>query len=347
LALATGDTKAPTRRGPARSKFYLPMLALIGAGIALDIVLGSAPWMTMAGLLLGFVAASWLTGSRSYLYLLPTFVILALFVYFPIVESFRLSLNRVAPFGDAEIFVGLEQYTRLLSDPDFWRTVWVSVLFMIGTILGIGLAIMIALLLSYPLRRLNWFYRTLIFVPVIISSAIAGVLFRLLYNPVVGFFNYWLSLVGVDGPNWLADQTWAVVAITVTVVWRQLGFNVIIALAGIQNIDENLYEAAKIDGAGTLSRIWHITLPLLSPTLFFLLIVNVIISLQAFGEINILTDGGPGRATTNLVYQVFVDGFVGTRFVGRASAQAFMLAILVIGISIAQFRALGKKVHYQ
>ena len=137
------------------------------------------------------------------------------------------------------------------------------------------------------------------------------------------------------------------VAVTITVVWRQLGFNVIIALAGIQNINEQLYEAAKVDGAGTFRRIWSITLPMLSPTLFFLAIVNVIISLQAFGEINILTDGGPGRATTNLVYQVFVDGFVGTHFVGRASAQAFLLAVMIIGISVINFRSLRSRVHYQ
>ncbi len=284
----------------------------------------------------------------AYFYLFPTFLILALFIYYPIIESFRLSLNRVAPFGGKELFVGVENYTRLLQSPDFWNTVKVSLWFMVGTVpVGIGLAVAIAILLSIPLKRLSGLYRTLIFVPVVISSAIAGVLFRLLYNPVVGFFNHWLSLIGVEGPNWLNEQTWALVAVTITVVWRQLGFNVIIALAGIQQIDDTLYEAAKVDGAGVFRRIWHITLPMLTPTLFFLTIVNVILSLQAFGEINILTDGGPGRATTNLVYQVFVDGFVGTHFVGRASAQAFMLAILIIGISFVQFRGLGKKVHYQ
>ncbi|MCP4306723.1 MAG: sugar ABC transporter permease [bacterium] len=284
----------------------------------------------------------------AYFYLFPTFLILAIFIYYPIIESFRLSLNRVAPFGGKELFVGFENYTRLLQSADFWNTVKVSLWFMVGTVpVGIGLAVAIAILLSVPLKRLSGIYRTLIFVPVVISSAIAGVLFRLLYNPVVGFFNHWLSLIGVDGPNWLNEQTWALVAVTITVVWRQLGFNVIIALAGIQQIDDNLYEAAKVDGAGVFKRIWHITLPMLTPTLFFLTIVNVIISLQAFGEINILTDGGPGRATTNLVYQVFVDGFVGTHFVGRASAQAFMLAILIIAISFIQFRGLGKRVHYQ
>lgn len=286
--------------------------------------------------------------SKAYLFLLPTFIVLFTFVYYPIVESFRLSQNRVAPFGNEEISIGFEHYRRLLTSSDFWDTVKVSLWFMVGTVpIGIGLSVLIALLLSYPLKRLNWFYRTLIFVPVVISSAIGGVLFRLLYNPVVGFFNYWLSLIGVEGPNWLNDQAWALVGVTIVVVWRQLGFNVIIALAGIQNIDDQLYEAAKIDGAGVFARIRYITLPQLTPTLFFLAIVNVIISLQAFGEINILTDGGPGRATTNLVYQVFEDGFVGTRLLGRASAQAFLLAILIIGISFAQFRGFGKKVHYQ
>jgi sn-glycerol 3-phosphate transport system permease protein len=286
--------------------------------------------------------------SKAYLFLLPTFVILFTFIYFPIIESFRLSQNRVAPFGSQEISVGFDNYTRLLQSSDFWDTVKVSLWFMVGAVpIGIGLSVIIALLLSYPLRRLNWFYRTLIFVPVVISSAIAGTIFRLLYNPVVGFFNHWLGLIGIDGPNWLNDQSYAVVAVTITVVWRQLGFNVIIALAGIQNINEQLYEAAKIDGAGVFARIRYVTLPQLTPTLFFLAVVNVIISLQAFGEINILTDGGPGRATTNLVYQVFIDGFVGTRFLGRASAQAFLLAILIIGISIVQFRGLGKRVHYQ
>ena len=208
--------------------------------------------------------------NKAYLYLLPTFIILGTFVYFPIYDSFRLSLNRVAPFGSDMLFVGFGNYTRLFSSPDFWNTVRVSLWFMVATVpVGIALAVVAALLLSYPLRRLNWFYRTLIFVPVVISSAVAGVLFRLLYNPIVGFFNHWLSLVGIDGPNWLNSRSWALIAVSITVVWRQLGFNVIIALAGIQNIDDQLYEAAKVDGASPMRRIWHITFPMLSPTLFF------------------------------------------------------------------------------
>ena len=221
---------------------------------------------------------------RAYWYLAPTFLILGAFVYWPIVESLRLSLHRVAPFGSAEIFVGFEQYTRLLSSSEFWNNVLVSVSFMIGTVpVGIGLAVVIALLLSYPVRRLAWAHRLLIFVPVVISGAVAGVLFRWLYNPVVGHFNAWLGAAGIDGPDWLTSRRWALFAVTVAVVWRQLGFNVIIALAGLQQIDDSYYEAAKVDGAGVFARIRYITLPLLSPTLFFLVVINVIISLQADG----------------------------------------------------------------
>jgi ABC-type sugar transport system permease subunit len=287
-------------------------------------------------------------GFKAYIYLAPTLIVLSVFVYFPIAESFRLSLNRVAPFGSEEIFVGFRNYSRLLKSDEFWNNVMVSVFFMIGTVgVGILLAVAIALLLAYPSRHLSWAHRTLIFVPVVISSAVAGVLFRWLYNPVVGHLNTWLSAVGIDGPAWLTSQNWARFAVTAAVVWRQLGFNVIIALAGLQQIDETYYEAAKVDGANTWDRIRHITLPLLSPTLMFLVIINVIISFQTFGEIDILTQGGPGQATENLVYSVFVDGFVGTRFRGLASAQAFLLAVMIIGFSVLQFRGFRKRVHYR
>ncbi len=289
-------------------------------------------------------AGSW----KAYLFLAPTLIVLGVFVYFPIVESFRLSLNRVAPFGSAEIFVGFDNYTRLLGSGDFWNNVVVSLFFMLGTVpIGIAIAVVIALLLSYPVSRLSWLHRTLIFVPVVISSAVAGVLFRWLYNPVVGHLNTWLSAVGIDGPDWLTSRSWALFSVTVAVMWRQLGFNVIIALAGLQQIDPTQYEAAKVDGAGVLARIRYVTLPLLSPTLLFLFVINVIISFQAFGEIDILTMGGPGQATENLVYSVFVDGFVGTRFRGLASAQAFLLAVIIVAFSLIQFRGFRKRIHYR
>ncbi len=285
---------------------------------------------------------------EGYLYLAPTLIILSIFVFIPIFTSFRLSLNRVAPFGSQMIFVGLGNYTRLLADPDYWNSIRVSLLFMVGTVaVGITTAVFLAIALSYPLKYLSGVHRLLIFVPIVISSAVTGVLFKWIYHPVVGYVNYALELVGIEGPNWLASKEWALIAVMLAVAWRQLGFNVIIALAGIQNIDSTYYEAAKVDGANVWHRIRHITLPLLSPTLFFLLIINVINSLQVFGEINILTLGGPGGATNTMLYSIFFDAFVGTPFRGYASAQAYLLFLLILFMSFVQFRGVGRKVHYQ
>ncbi|VAW43035.1 ABC transporter, permease protein 1 (cluster 1, maltose/g3p/polyamine/iron) [hydrothermal vent metagenome] len=288
---------------------------------------------------------------EGYLYLAPTMIVLGIFVFWPIVSSFQMSLTRVAPFGGAVIDVGAEHYQRLWAElierGDFYNNLKVSLLFTLATVpTGIGLAVVLAIALSYPLTHLSWFHRTLIFVPIVISSAITAVIFRWLYNPATGYVNYWISLVGIDSINWLTSKDWALVSVAFAVVWRQLGFNVIIALAGVQNIDSTYYEAAKVDGANLWHRVRHITLPLLSPTLFFLLIINVINSLQTFGEINILTDGGPGQATTNMIYAIFIDGFVGTPLRGFASAQAYILALVIIGITLVQFRGFGRKVHY-
>ncbi len=288
---------------------------------------------------------------EGYLYLAPTMIVLAIFVFWPIISSFQMSLTRVAPFGGATINVGADHYIRLWEEligrTGFYNNLKVSLLFTLATVpTGIALAVALAIALSYPLAHLSWFHRTLIFVPIVISSAITGVIFRWLYNPATGYVNYWISLVGIDSINWLTSKDWALVSVAFAVVWRQLGFNVIIALAGVQNIDSTYYEAAKVDGANLWHRIRHITLPLLSPTLFFLLIINVINSLQTFGEINILTDGGPGQATTNMIYSIYIDGFVGTPLRGFASAQAYILALVIIGITLIQFRGFGRKVHY-
>jgi ABC-type sugar transport system permease subunit len=285
---------------------------------------------------------------EGYLYLAPTLIILTIFVFIPIFTSFRLSLNRIAPFGSQMIFVGLGNYERLLTDPEYYSSISISLIFMVGTVIaGIALAVFLGIALSYPLKHLSGLHRLLIFVPIVISSAVTGVLFKWIYHPVVGYLNYALSLVGIEGPNWLNSKEWALVAVMFAVIWRQLGFNVIIALAGIQNIDSTYYEAAKVDGANVWHRIRHITLPLLSPTLFFLLIINVIYSLQVFGEINILTEGGPGGATSTLLYSIYYDAFVGTPFRGYASAQAYLLFLLIVFMSFIQFRGVGKKVHYQ
>jgi ABC-type sugar transport system permease subunit len=289
-----------------------------------------------------------LAALEGYAYLAPTLIVLTIFVFIPIITSFQMSLTRVAPFGNRTIDVGFEQYTNLLTSPLYHETIRATLLFALGTVpTGILLATALAVALSYPLKRFSWFYRLLIFVPIVISTAVTGVLFSWIYHPVIGYLNYVLSWLGIDGPNWLTDKNWALASVMIAVIWRQLGFNTIIALAGIQNIDEVYYEAAKVDGANLWHRIRHIMLPLLSPTLFFLLVINVINSLQVFGEINILTQGGPGRATSTMLYSIYYDAFVGTPHWGAASAQAYLLFMLILVLSLIQFRGLGKRVHYQ
>ncbi len=341
---------------------------------------------------------------EGYLYIAPTIIVLMIFVFIPIISAFQLSLNRAAPFGNATIFVGFENYQRLLertftfdnATTALWLMVavlvvgglaavvrsrqrgespwayrgyykalgWVvilvsigavvdgpllvSLIFTIGTVIpGIALSVVLAIALSLPVRRLSWFHRLLIFVPIVISSAVTGVLFRWIYHPVVGYINYMLAVVGISGPNWLSDADWALVAVMGAVVWRQLGFNVIIALAGLQNINATFYEAAKVDGANFWDRVRHVTIPLLSPTLFFLFIINTINSLQVFGEIDTLTQGGPGQATRTLLYDIYFLAFRGTPQRGLASAESFLLFLLIVLLSIVQFRVANNRVHYQ
>lgn len=285
---------------------------------------------------------------EGYLYLAPTLFFLAIFVFLPVLTSFTLSLNRTAPFGHRQIFVGLDNYVRLLTNPEYWGIVWTTILFTLGVVpTSLILAVLLGVALAYPVHHLRGLHRLLIFVPVVISTAVAGVLFRWLYHPVVGYLNYWLSFIGIDGPNWLATKHWALIAVIIATIWKELGFNVIIALAGIQNIDQTYYDAAKVDGASSWHRFWHITVPLISPTLFFLLIINVIHSFESFAQIDVLTEGGPGQATTTLVYNIYYDAFVGTPQRGIASAQAYLLALIVVAISFIQFKVLNKKVHYQ
>lgn len=288
------------------------------------------------------------SGIVGYIYLAPTLIVLAIFVYIPVFTSFSLSLNRVAPFGGRQIYVGLQNYVRLLNSADYWTSIRVTLIFASGTVIAsLILAVLLAVALAYPLRHLSGLHRLMIFVPVVISSAVAGVLFRWLYHPVVGYFNYWLSTLGIAGPNWLADKDWALIGIILATIWKELGFNVIIALAGVQNIDNTFYDAARVDGANAWHRFRHVTIPLLSPTLFFLLIINIIHSFEAFGQIHVLTEGGPGRATTTLVYSIFYDAFVGTPQFGIASAQAYLLALMVVIMSFIQFQVVGRRVHYQ
>jgi len=276
---------------------------------------------------------------------LPALLPLVLFVVVPALQSLWLSFHETAPFSSRAVWVGLENYRLLASSPEYWRCARATFLFAAETALpSILIALAIALALDAgPYAR--DFFRTSFLLPVSISSAMAAMLWLFLYNPTAGYLNYALERLGVPGPNWLGDPRWALPAVAIATVWKEMGFNVIFLLAGLSGVPQELNEAAQLDGAGYFSRLRHVTLPILSPTLFFVSVVSVINSFQSFGQIHILTGGGPAGETDTLVYNLYRDAFVNFRS-GYACAQAVVLFALILAATVVQFRLARKSVHY-
>ncbi len=282
-----------------------------------------------------------------YLLLLPTYVILIAFLFYPAFETFRLSLYKVHPFGIRKIFAGFYNFRKLFGSADYLHSFWISFLFSLSVVvIGLFLSMMIAVLLNQKLKGQK-IYRSLLIWPYALSPAIAGALFRFLFNPVNGYMLYLSEVIlGVE-PEWLTSGSLAIVIITMAATWKNLGYNIIFYLTGLQNVQRESLEAASIDGAGPVRRFWIITFPLLSPTTFFLLIMNLIYSyFSSFGLIDVLTEGGPANATNILIYQLYQDFFVNHK-IGYAAAESFILFTLVVGLTLIQFRTTGRKVHYQ
>ncbi len=277
--------------------------------------------------------------------LIPTLTVLSIFVLYPALQSFLLSFQDVEPFSKRSFFIGFENYKVLLNSPDYWQNIKVTFFFLLMTVIpGLVVSLTVAVLLDANPFFQNAF-RTLFLLPVAISSSMAAMLWIFIYNPTAGFLNYTLAILGVHGPNWLADPNYALCAVAVATVWKEVGFNVIFFLAGLTAIPTELKEAAELDGASGWQTFRHVTLPLLSPTLFFVSVVSVINSLQSFGQIHILTTGGPMGETTTLVYSLYRDAFVKFR-TGLASSEAVVLFLLIMMATVFQFRMAKKRIHY-
>lgn len=277
--------------------------------------------------------------------LLPALAPLLLFTVYPALQSLWLSFHEMAPFSRETVAVGWENYRLLWSSPEYWHCVGVSCLFTAYTVIpSLALSLGIALALdSNP--WFQGFFRTVFLLPVSISSAMAAMLWLFLYNPTAGYLNFTLERLGIHGPNWLGDPRWALVAVAIATVWKELGFNVIFFLAGLSGVPRELHEAATLDGAGWWSRLRHVTLPILSPTIFFTTVVSIVNSFQSFGQIHILTGGGPAGETDTLVYNLYRDAFVHFR-AGYASAQAVILFLIILAATAIQFNVAKSKVHY-
>jgi ABC-type sugar transport system permease subunit len=282
-----------------------------------------------------------------YLYLVPSLVFLIAFTYYPIFSAIYISLHEWNLFTPRPYFVGLENYQLMVDDPLFWRVVRNTLVYVAGTIpVTMALALIMAILLN---ERLGWFrgvYRVTAFYPTMIPMAAAAMLWVWLLNPGIGLINHYLTNLGVPRIEWLYDMQWALPAIMLTAIWKNFGYFMLIYLAGLQNLPGELYEAAGLEGAGFLQKLWYITLPLLAPTSIFVLVVGVITSFNVFDLVHLMTQGGPGNRTNVMVYYIYQHAFRFSDYgMGSALTVVFVLAILAVILVI--MGSLERRTHYE
>ncbi|MEJ8570550.1 sn-glycerol-3-phosphate ABC transporter permease UgpA [Microbaculum marinum] len=277
--------------------------------------------------------------------LAPQLAITGVFFLWPASQAIYQSVLRQDAFGLSVKFVGLDNFVRLFEDPNYLAVVRVTVVFSAATaILSMGLALLLAVAADRVLRG-STVYKTLVIWPYAVAPVLAGVLWWLMFNPSIGIIAYLLRGLGVSW-NHVLDGEQAMILIIVAAAWKQVSYNFVFFLAGLQSIPRSLLEAGAIDGAGPVKRFFTITLPLLSPTTFFLVVVNLVYAFfDTFGIVHATTNGGPGQATTILVYKVFRDGFIGLNL-GSSAAQSVILMIVVIALTVIQFRFIERRVHY-
>jgi multiple sugar transport system permease protein/alpha-1,4-digalacturonate transport system permease protein len=269
-------------------------------------------------------------------FILPNFLGFALLTLVPMVFGLALSFMDWSPWGDPE-WAGFDNFERMLRNSTFWIALWNTTYYAIGHIpLTMAASLGLALLLNRALAGLG-FFRTAFFLPYVTSLVAVAVVWNMLFNPTSGPVNQFLQFVGVtDPPGWTSSTAWAMPAVIVASVWRDMGYYMVLFLAGLQTIPTELYEAARVDGANAWQRFWNITLPGLRPTTFFVLIMCTVASFKVFDLIVVMTDGGPGRATKVLSQLIYEEGIREGRF-GLASAISLVLFVLVAGFTVIQF----------
>jgi multiple sugar transport system permease protein len=274
-------------------------------------------------------------GPWALLLLLPNILGFLTFTLIPAISSFFLSFTSWDMLTPIK-WVGFGNYSNLLKDETFIKVFWNTVYFAgISVPAGIVISLMLAVALDQNIS-LKKFYRAAYFLPVVSSMVAVAVVWQFIYNPEYGLLNYFLNLFGIKGPNWLTSTVWAMPAVIITSIWKNLGFNMLIFLAGLQGIPEDYYEAAELDGA-----IWHhkfllITVPLLSPTTFFVTVMSFIGSFQVFDTVFLMTQGGPARSTSVIVSYLYENAFKYFNM-GYASAMAYVLFFMVFIITLIQF----------
>jgi len=286
------------------------------------------------------------TARAGFWFAAPALALLGVFFFLPIAAALGLSFTDfdIYALGNPELlrFVGLENYERLLRSSRFWTAVRNTLTFCaVAGPLSVAASLGAALLVHSRLVRLKGFFRTAFFLPAVTTLVAVAATWRYLYHPRHGLVDRALGLLGVEPIDWLGDPRWAMPAIILLAVWKNFGFNMVILLAGLQSIPASLYEAARIDGAGTGRQLRHVTLPMLGPTLLFVILMTAIGYLQLFAEPYVMTGGGPSDATLSIVLLMYEEGFRWWNL-GHASAIAFVLFILILAATLLPL-ALGRR----
>jgi multiple sugar transport system permease protein len=265
-----------------------------------------------------------------YLFLLPNLLGFLTFTLFPLATAAFITFTDWN-LASSPVFVGLQNFDTLVHDDLFWKTMGNTFYFTFGAVIpGVFTAFWLAILMNRKMKGVI-LLRTLYFLPQITLMVAVAMIWSWLYHPDAGLFNFLLDKIGIEGPKWLHSTVWAMPAIILMSNWKGVGWAMLVLLAGLQGIPEEFYEAAEIDGASALQRLWHVTLPMLSPTLFFVVVTSLIGAFQGFDQFSVMTGGGPAYATTTLVMYIYRNGFQWFKMgYGGAIASALFVCILII-----------------
>ena len=272
-------------------------------------------------------------------------VVIAVFFFWPAAQALLQSVQQSNAFGTSVEYVGLENFRNLWNDPTYLASFFTTAVFStLVAVLGISISLLLAVFADRIVKG-ALVYKTLLIWPYAVAPAVAGVLWLFMFAPSVGVVSFWLRSMGIEW-NHLLNGGQAMTLVVMAAVWKQISYNFLFFLAGLQSIPKSLIEAAAIDGARPWRRFWTIVFPLLSPTTFFLLVINIVYAFfDTFGIIDAATEGGPGKDTSILVYKVYYDGFKAMDLGGSAS-QSVILMVIVVALTVVQFRFVEKKVNY-
>lgn len=284
------------------------------------------------------VLIGWLT-------IVPALSTQIMFIYIPLIWAFYISFfkwNMIRP----KRFVGWANYEKMLTNPDFWHSLWVTVVYVLGTVpVAIIIGLMLALLMNMDWLKGKGIFRTGFYIPVITAMAAAAVIWTWLFQADYGLINWFLSLFGIKDIGWLNDPDYALTALIIVGIWKRIGYNMVIFLAGLQVIPKALYEAADIDGASNWAKFKNITWPLLTPTTLFVTVLQIIASFRVFVSVDVMTKGGPLDSTRVITYYLYQSAFENMKF-GYASAIAVFMFALLITLTLIQFRVSKRRTFY-